>query len=81
MVRVALVGFDSVYSPHIASYGAIAATLQEAPGVTVTLFVTWLKEAQLVRMHETEVAAADYGFGRLGGVGVAVERGPALDAV
>ena len=81
VVRIALHGFDSVYSPHIATYGAIAATLQEAPGVTVSLFVTWLTEPQLTRMHDTEVSSANYGFGRLADLRIDPEAGPALDAL
>jgi len=81
VIRCRLTDFDSVYSPHIASYGAIAATLQHAPGVTVTLFVTWLTERQLVRMHETEISSANYGYGRLGGIEIETELGPKLDAV
>lgn len=81
VVRVELDGFDSVYSPHIASYGAIAATLQRAPGVRVTLFVTWLTQRQLARMHETEISAANYGFGRLVDIRMRCEVGPALDHV
>lgn len=81
VIRIALDGYDSVYSPHIATYGAIAATLQEAPGVTVSLAVTWLTERQLVRMHETEVSSANCGFGRLGGLGIEAELGPGIDAV
>lgn len=80
VLRIHLDGFDSVYSPHIATYGAIAATLQEAPGVRVTLFVTWLTERQLGRMHETEISSANYGFGRLGGLRVTCEVGPPLDS-
>lgn len=81
VVRCELDDFDSVYSPHIASYGAIAATLQHAPGTVVTLFVTWLDDVQLKRMHETEILSANYGFGRLDGVALRCEAGPALDAV
>jgi hypothetical protein len=81
VIRGRLRDFDSVYSPHIASYGAIAATLQHAPGVTVTLFVTWLTERQLARMHETEISSANYGYGRLERIALATELGPELDTV
>ncbi len=81
VIRCELTDFDSVFSPHIASYGAIAATLQHAPGVTVTLFVTWLTEPQLVRMHETEISSANYGYGRLNGIRMKCEMGPELDSV
>jgi len=81
VIRIELGNFDSVYSPHIAAYGAIAATLQEAPGVTVTLFVTWLTDTQLVRMHETEVSSANYGFALLSGLDIRAETGPPLDSL
>ncbi len=79
--RVRLCDFDSVYSPHIASYGAIAATLQVSSGVEVTLFITWLDARQLVRMHETELSGANYRFGKLNTINLEVEVGPPLEAV
>jgi hypothetical protein len=81
VIRTSLQDFDSVFSPHIASYGAIASTLQHAPGVTVTLFVTWLTPSQLERMHETEIASANYGYGRLDGVRMNCEVGPSLQSI
>ncbi len=81
VLRIVLHGFDSVYSPHVASYGAIAATLQEAGGVAVSLFVTWLKDEQLARMHETEIHSANYGFGRLRNLQINAELGPSLDSL
>jgi hypothetical protein len=81
VIRATLEDYDSVFSPHIASYGAIAATLQHAPGVTVSLFVTWLTAPQLERMHETEISSANYGYGRLGGVRMKCDFGPNLDSI
>lgn len=46
--------FDIVYAAHISSYGAVPSMLQCAPGVDVTLFVTWLNDEQLDIMHATE---------------------------
>ena len=46
--------FDVVYAAHIASYGSIPATFQHSPGTVVSVFVLWLDEPQLARMHETE---------------------------
>jgi hypothetical protein len=46
--------FDVVYAAHLASYGSVPATFQHSPGTVVSVFVLWLDEAQLVRMHETE---------------------------
>ena len=81
VIRGELRNFDSVYSPHITSYGAIAATLQHASGVVVTLFVTWLTPPQLKRMHKTEISSANYGYGRLDGVSMNCEQGPNLESV
>lgn len=70
-----LADYDVVYSAHITQYGAIASTLQHRPGTRVRLAITWLDEAQLVRMHETE-GPSNYAFGRLAGIGLTLEHGP-----
>ncbi len=54
---------DVVYSAHVTGYGAIASTLRRVPGCRVRVAVTWLSDAQLARMHETE--GANYHYGRL----------------
>lgn len=78
VTRAWLNGHDVVYSAHMTRYGALSATLHEAPGTRVQVYVTWLTEAQLPRMHETEIGAGNYGYGRLAGIGLAVEGGPQL---
>jgi len=80
VIRIQLRDFDAVYSPHISTYGAVPATLHEAPGVTVSLFITWLSQPQLTRMHDTEITSANYDFGRLGGLSMEAEHGPEMDA-
>ncbi len=80
-IRVELNGFDSVYSPHITTYGAIAATLHQAASATVSLFVNWLTPVQLTRMHETELGNENYAFGALNDVAIKAEVGPALTEV
>lgn len=45
-----------VYAPLLASYGSCTATLEASPGTRVGLFVTFLDERQMQRMHETEGA-------------------------
>ena len=77
VTRARLRDFDSVYSTHFSSYGAIPATLFPSPGTTVTLFITWLNAEQEERMHETEVASENYGFCRLDDVEMEIESGPA----
>ncbi len=73
--RCQLRDFDTVYSAHIASYGAVPAMLQTAPGVTVPLFVNWLSDAQLPVMHATELSSNNYHFGRLDNIHMTLEEG------
>jgi hypothetical protein len=70
-----LADYDVVYSAHITQYGAVASTLQHAPGVRVRLSITWLNESQLARMHETE-GPTNYTFGRLNDIELRLEAGP-----
>jgi len=79
--RCTLGGFDVVYSAHIAGYGSVPAMLQAAPGTVVTLFVNWLDDAQLDAMHETELRSGNYHYGRLDGIDLNLEGGPALTSV
>lgn len=67
---------DVVYAAHVTRYGAISSTLRRAPGCRVRVALTWLTELQLHRMHETE-GAASYPFGRLEGLSLEPEAGPA----
>lgn len=71
-----LADHDVVYSAHITQYGAVASTLQHRPGTRVRLAVNWLDPAQLARMHETE-GPSNYAFGRLAGISLTLEHGPA----
>ncbi len=75
--------YEVVYSAHMTRYGAVAANLQHAPGAAVEIFVTWLNEGQLRRMHETELGAEIYRFGRLQGVRLEqpADPLPSLDSV
>jgi len=61
-----LEGFDVVHSAHVTSYGAIPAALHPAPGVTVTVAVTWLSETQLEIMDRSESAGLNYGREHIG---------------
>ena len=71
-----LADHDVVYSAHITQYGAVASTLQHAPDARVRISITWLAPAQLERMHETE-GPSNYAYGRLTGIELDLERGPA----
>jgi len=71
--RARLHGFDVVYSAHVTRYGAIPAMLQVCTGAAVSVAVTWLDDAQLEIMHESEIAAANYAFAELAGVRVLLD--------
>ncbi|HEY7610239.1 MAG TPA: hypothetical protein VIF14_13475 [Alphaproteobacteria bacterium] len=78
--RVFLADFDSVYAAHISGYGAIAATLQHCPGCSVELFITWLPESLMPRMHATEGRGTFYDYVRLEGIALAGEGGVRFDS-
>jgi hypothetical protein len=71
--RARLDGFDVVYSAHVTRYGAIPAMLQVCTDACVAVAVTWLSDAQLAIMHESEIAAANYRFAELADVRVRLE--------
>lgn len=52
--RGVLHDFDVVYAAHLAGYGSLPATFQHSKGTIVQVFVLWMADNQLVRMHETE---------------------------
>jgi hypothetical protein len=73
--RGVLHDFDVVYAAHLAGYGSLPATFQHSKGTIVQVFVLWMTENQLARMHETERnytydhladIRIDYDDGRLG---------------
>lgn len=77
--RALLHDYDVVYSAHMTRYGAIAANLQHLPGVRAWLWITWLTEGQLARMHETELGGEIYHYGRLSGVRLELRSGPSAE--
>lgn len=81
VLQVRVRDFDAVHSPHFSAYGSIPATLHYHPGITATLFTTWLNDDQLARMHETEVAAENYHYVRLDDITLDVTGGPGLTSV
>jgi hypothetical protein len=78
VTRARLSDHDVVFSAHMTRYGSISATLHEAPGTRVQVWVTWLTEPQVERMHETEIGAGNYGYGRIDRVTLEIEEGPAV---
>ena len=79
--RAWLRDFDVCYSAHVTRYGAVPAMLQRAPGTVVSLAVTWLDEAQLAIMHDSETAAANYEFAAIEGVSLVLDCGIEMDTV
>jgi len=75
VTRAALHDFDTVYSAHFTNYGSIPATLSYALGLKTHVFVTWLTDAQLDRMHETESVGENYNYARLSDIHLAIETG------
>ena len=75
--RAWLGDYDVVYSAHLTRYGSVAANLHHSPGVRVEVFVTWLTETQLDRMHETELGSEIYAYGVMERIDLRLEAGPA----
>lgn len=67
--------FDVVYAAHLARYGSVPATFQHSPGTAVTIFILWLTDAQLQRMHETE---GNYTYDHLTDIRIELDAGDAL---
>jgi hypothetical protein len=70
--RGLLSDFDVVYAAHLTAYGSLPATFQHSPGTTVRVFVLWLDDAQLERMHETE---RNYSYDHLDGIRIVFDDG------
>lgn len=66
-------GFDTVFSAHISGYGSIAATLHPAPGTSVHLYINWLHESHMERMHMTELGNENYAFAELTDIRIKTE--------
>ena len=77
VTRAWLADYDVVYSAHVTQYGSIAADLRHAPGVRACVYVTWLSETQLARMHETELGGENYRYGVMERIELTLETGPA----
>ena len=73
VIKAWLADHDVVYATHFTRYGAIPATLERSPGTSVELAVTFLSAAQLALMHDTEIAAVNYVYGRLDRIRLALD--------
>ncbi len=80
VTRARLRHYAVVYSAHVSSYGAVPATLHPCPGSETELFITWLDERQLERMHATEGVGMRYDYVELGGLELLVDRHGRLHA-
>lgn len=67
------------YSAHFSSYGSVAAALCAAPGIESHVHITWLTEAELLRMHKTEAIGMNYHFAHLKGVTIQCEETGPID--
>ena len=56
------------------------ATLAFAPGAVADVFITWLTDAQLERMHQTEAVGVNYDYVKLSGIHLLCESGAGLTA-
>lgn len=74
-------GLDAAYSAHYARYGSLPATPVGAAGTRARFFVTWLTDAQLSRMHETEALGQNYVYGRIDTVAIRHFGVPVADSV
>ncbi len=79
VLRARLADHDVVYAAHFSGYGAIPATLEASPGTTAEIAVTWLTPSQLAVMHDTEITAVNYVYGRLGAIELEVDGLEPLD--
>ncbi len=60
VTRLVARDLDVVHAAHMAGYGAVPATLAPSPGTEVELWITWLDEAAMRRMDETEAVGVNY---------------------
>lgn len=81
VTKVTVEDLDAVFAAHIASYGAVPATLIPAPGTRVSLAITWLTPLQERVMHATEAVGVIYDYVRLAGIAAALEDGRRVEPV
>ncbi|MBL4692932.1 MAG: hypothetical protein JKY92_06340 [Magnetovibrio sp.] len=80
VTRGQLHDFESVYSAHFTSYGSVPATLASAIGAITDVFVTWLNDDQLARMHETESIGVNYDYVQMPNIKLRLETGDLLQS-
>jgi len=65
VTRARLLDYDVVWSPHLVFNGAMPATIVRSAGTVAEVWITWLDDVELRRMHETEGAGTVYSYGSL----------------
>ncbi len=80
VIKARLAHFDVVYATHFSGYGSIPSTLAASGETVAEIAVNFLTPHQLALMHECELSALNYVYGRLDGLGLALEGLGALDA-
>ena len=65
VTRARLRDYDVVWSPHLVFNGAMPATIVGSPGTVAEVWITWLDDVELKRMHKTEDAGTVYSYGTL----------------
>ena len=65
VTRALLRDYDVVWSPHLVFNGAMPSTIVPSRGTVVEVWITWLDERELKRMHDTEGVGTLYSYGAL----------------
>jgi hypothetical protein len=65
VTRAQLRDYDVVWSPHLVFNGAMPSTIVRSRGTVVEVWIIWLDDLELKRMHETEGAGTLYSYGTL----------------
>lgn len=78
VLRARLRELDVVYSAHLSPYGSVGATLQRSTATSAEVCVTFLTDAQLAALGDTE---PNYTLEELGDVEVELDGGGRLDRV
>ena len=79
VIKGRLSGYDVTWSPQLVFNGAMPSTLTPSPGTVVSVWTTWLGNAELRRMNATEGVGRLYSAGRLRGVRLRVPGPPVRD--
>jgi len=65
VIKATITDFDVVYSAAVGYYGTLQAALFHSPGAKVEVFITYLNDDELKRMHDSEGVGKYYDVGTL----------------